>query len=252
MKLVRFQHGADIKYGVLNGNDVRVLKGDIFGVRDYTGETFPLKDIKLLSPCMPTKAVCIGLNYHDHAKEMKSELPPRPLLFIKPSSALNNPGGSIEYPSISQNLHYEAELAVVIGKQARKVTAANAGEYILGYTCANDVTARDIQKGDGQWTRGKSCDTFLPLGPSIETDIDPTNINIKLYLNNEMKQSSNTSNLIFKVPELLEFVTQAMTLYPGDVILTGTPSGVGPMQIGDTVTVELEGIGRLSNTVVKG
>lgn len=252
MKLVRFQLGEDIKYGVLNGNDVRVLEGDFYGEYDFTGEILTLPDVKLLSPCTPTKAVCIGLNYHDHAKEMKSELPAQPLLFIKPSSALNHPGGSIEYPPISQNLHFEAELAVVIGKQARKVTAAHAGEYILGYTCANDVTARDIQKGDGQWTRGKSFDTFLPLGPCIETDIDPTNISIKLFLNDELKQSSNTGNLIFRVPELIAFVTQAMTLYPGDVILTGTPSGVGPMQIGDTVTVELDGIGRLSNTVVKG
>jgi len=252
MKFVRFQQGNKISYGILESDDIRVLTGDIFTEYSHSGEIVPIRSAQILVPCLPSKAICIGLNYHDHAQEMKSALPNRPLIFMKPPSALAHPGGAIEYPVITHNLHYEAELAVVIKKTAKKVPAECAAEYILGYTCANDVTARDIQKSDGQWTRGKSCDTFLPLGPCIETEVDPTNIAIKLYLNNELKQSSNTGNLIFKVPELIAFITQSMTLNPGDIILTGTPSGVGPMQVGDVVTVELEGIGQLSNHVVQG
>lgn len=252
MKVVCFRQKEAIHYGIVNAAGIQPIEGDIFS--DYTikAETVSFADVVLLSPCVPGKAVCIGLNYHDHAREMKSELPDKPLLFLKPSSALCHPGGGIEYPSITQNLHYEAELAVVIGKTAKKVPVDQAAEYIFGYTCANDVTARDVQKGDGQWTRGKSCDTFLPLGPCIVTDIDPQNIPIKLFLNGEIRQASNTGNLIFKVEELVSFITQAMTLYPGDVILTGTPAGVGSMNIGDEVTVELEGIGRLTNKVVRG
>ncbi|MDR7865377.1 MAG: fumarylacetoacetate hydrolase family protein [Sporomusaceae bacterium] len=252
MKFVRFQQGAAIRYGVLEGENIRIVEGDIFGKWAIGNQIINPGTVKLLAPCAPSKAVCIGLNYHGHAKEMNAELPAQPLMFLKPSSALTHPGGAVEYPAISQNLHFEAELAVVIGKEARKVPAAAAREYILGYTCANDVTARDIQKGDGQWTRGKSFDTFLPLGPCIATDIDPAATDIKLYLNGEIKQTSNTRDLIFKVEELVAFASQVMTLYPGDVILTGTPSGVGPMQVGDTVVVELSGVGRLENTIVKG
>lgn len=252
MKFVRFQQGAAVRYGVLEGEAIRIVEGDIFGQWAMGNQTIPAAGVRLLAPCAPSKAVCIGLNYHDHAQEMKAELPAQPLMFLKPSSALTHPGGAVEYPAISRNLHYEAELAVVIGKQARKVPATQAREYIRGYTCANDVTARDIQKGDGQWTRGKSFDTFLPLGPCIATDIDPAATDIRLYLNGELKQSSNTKNLIFKVEELVAFASEVMTLYPGDVILTGTPAGVGPMQVGDTVAVELAGVGRLENTVVRG
>ncbi len=252
MKFVRFQQGAAIRYGVLEGENIRVVEGDIFAKWAMGNQVVKPDTVKLLAPCAPTKAVCIGLNYHGHAQEMKRELPKEPLMFLKPSSALNHPGGTVEYPPISKNLHFEAELAVVIGKQARHVTVAAAREYILGYTCANDITARDIQKSDGQWTRGKSFDTFLPLGPCIATDIDPANTDIKLYLNGEIKQASNTGDLIFKVEELVAFASQVMTLYPGDVILTGTPAGVGPMEVGDTVVVELAGIGRLENTIVKG
>jgi len=250
MKIVRFEDAGKIKFGILHGNDIHIVIGDIFGDYQISKQVIALENVKLLSPCVITKAVCVGLNYCGHAQEMKLELPDKPLLFLKPSSTLNHPAGAIEYPKISHDLHYEAELAVVIKKQARNIKAEDAADYILGYTCANDVTARDIQKADGQWTRGKSFDTFLPLGPCIETDIDPGSINIKLYLNDELKQSSNTSDLIFKIPELVEFITQVMTLYPGDVILTGTPSGIGPMEVGDIVTVELEGIGRLSNVII--
>jgi len=250
MKIVRFEYAGNIEFGILHGGEINVVEGDIFNEYQISQQVIPLEIVKLLSPCVITKAVCVGLNYRAHAQEMKLELPDRPLIFLKPSSSLNHPAGEIEYPAISHELHYEAELAVVIKKQARHVKAADAADYILGYTCANDVTARDIQKADGQWTRGKSFDTFLPLGPCIETDIESDSINIKLYLNDELKQSSNTSDLIFKIPELVAFITETMTLYPGDVILTGTPSGVGPMEVGDVVTVELEGIGRLSNVII--
>ncbi|MBP2635936.1 MAG: 5-carboxymethyl-2-hydroxymuconate Delta-isomerase [Firmicutes bacterium] len=252
MKIVRFEADNTINYGILAANEqIHVVKGDIFNnTFTETGEILPLNNVKLLSPCVPSKAVCIGLNYHDHAREMKLTLPEEPLIFLKPSSALNHPNGTVEYPAISKNLHYEGELAIVIKKEARKVPIETAENYVLGYTCANDVTARDIQMKDGQWTRGKSFDTFLPLGPCIETELDPHNVSIRLLLNGEVKQSSNTSNLIFKVAEMVSFVSQVMTLYPGDVILTGTPSGVGPMQVGDFVTVDIEGIGALNNTIV--
>lgn len=249
MKIVRFKHEGMTKFGELQGKTIQVIIGDVFSEYRFSEESILLEDVQLLSPCSITKAVCVGLNYHGHAQEMRLELPSRPLLFLKPSSTLNHPGEVIEYPKSSNNLHYEAELAVVIKKEAKNIKAQDAPEYILGYTCANDVTARDIQLSDGQWTRGKSFDTFLPLGPCIETDIDASNINIKLYLNDQLKQSSNTNDLIFKIPELVAFITEVMTLYPGDVILTGTPSGVGPMDVGDVVTVELEGIGSLTNHI---
>ncbi len=254
MKLVRFEFENKITYGVLAvENQITIIDGDIFsGDHQESNKKVALDQVSLLAPCQPTKAVCIGLNYHDHAREMSLKLPKEPLIFLKPSSAVNKPEGEIEFPPISQNLHYEGELAIVIKKLARKIPVEQAGEYVLGYTCANDVTARDIQMQDGQWTRGKSFDTFLPLGPWIETELNPHNIAIKLLLNGEVKQSSNTSNLIFKVPEMIAFVSQVMTLYPGDVILTGTPAGVGPMQVGDTVTVDIEGIGQLNNTIARG
>lgn len=251
VKIVRFSYEDQEKWGVLTNKQIHIIKGDIFGDYEVLDQCVLLEQVTLLAPCTPSKGVCIGLNYHDHAREMKLVLPEEPLMFLKPSSALNHPGGILEYPAISSNLHFEAEMAIVIKKQARHVTMDNAYDYILGYTCANDVTARDLQLKDGQWTRGKSFDTFMPIGPCIETEIDPHHINIKLYLNDKVCQSSNTSNLIFKVPELLVFVTQVMTLYPGDVILTGTPAGVGAMEAGDVVVVELEGIGRLENIVGK-
>lgn len=250
MKFVRFKQGEVVSYGVLEDNDIKIIEGDLFSVYTVTNRKVSIDSVELLAPCQPSKAVCIGLNYHDHASEMKLELPKNPLIFLKPSSSLTHPGGTIEYPSISNNLHYEAEMAIVIGKTARKVPPEKANDYIFGYTCANDVTARDIQMADGQWTRGKSFDTFLPLGPCIVTDIDPHNMDIKLYLNDEIKQSSNTCQLIFKVPEIIAYVSQVMTLYPGDVIITGTPSGVGPMNVGDTVAVELSGVGKLVNKVI--
>lgn len=252
MKLVRFQDNTAVLAGVLEQDIIRVIEGDFFGNYRVTERLVPLNSVRLLAPCAPSKAVCVGLNYHDHAKEMNLPLPAEPLIFLKPSSALVGPDEAIVYPAISRNLQFEAELAIVVKRQAKNVAAAEAADYILGYTCANDVTARDLQHKDGQWTRAKSFDTFLPLGPCIETAIDPGNVAIRLYRNGKVKQASHTGNLIFKVPELLAFVSEVMTLYPGDVILTGTPSGVGPMEAGDTVSVELEGIGELTNRIVKG
>ncbi len=250
MKYVRFEFQGAVSYGILTGTRIQVLQGELFNQPAVSAQSIGLSDVRLMAPCAPSKAVCIGLNYRDHAEEMKHELPKEPLFFLKPSSSLNDPEGEIRYPAISQNVHHEAELAVVIGKTAKHIKAANAYEYVFGYTCANDVTARDLQKSDGQWTRGKGFDTFMPIGPWIETELDPHTLDIKGSINGQLRQSSNTKNLIFRIPELIEFVTQVMTLYPGDVILTGTPSGVGPMQVGDTVTVEITGIGALTNKIV--
>ncbi len=200
----------------------------------------------------PSKIIAVGLNYRDHAAEMKEKLPQSPILFLKPPSAVIFNNDAIVYPAQTQELHYEAELAVVIKDKIKNISEAEAPKHILGFTCANDVTARDLQRRDGQWTRAKSFDTFCPLGPQIVSNISPDHLAINLYLNGEKKQSSNTSNLIFKVNYLVAFISQVMTLLPEDVILTGTPAGIGPMQVGDEVRVEIEGIGSLVNKIVGG
>jgi len=198
----------------------------------------------------PSKIIAIGLNYYDHARELKMPVPDHPIMFMKPASAVIKNGESIIYPRQSKNVHYEGELAVVIGKKARNISKSAAGKYIKGFTCANDVTARDIQNIDGQWTRAKSFDTFCPLGPRVVKDIDPVNLNIRTRVNGGTKQNSNTKNMIFDVYELVSYVSSVMTLMPGDVIITGTPPGVGPLSVGDTVEVEIEGIGTLRNNVI--
>lgn len=253
MKFVRFQAENGIKYGILEEETVRVIEGDLFN-SEYriTEKTLPLQRAKLLSPCVPGKVVCVGLNYKEHADEVGFDLPERPLIFLKSPSSINHPEGRIIYPPETQQLEFEGELAIVIKKEAKNVRAEEAYDYIFGYTCANDVTARDIQRRESQWMRSKSFDTFLPLGPCIITDINPSNLRIRSYLNGELRQDSSTAMFIHKIPEILEFATQAMTLYPGDVILTGSPKGTGVMKIGDLIEVELEGIGRLSNVVAEG
>ncbi|MBP2646269.1 MAG: ureidoglycolate lyase [Firmicutes bacterium] len=223
MKLARFSISNAIHWGVLSGTTLDLIDGDVYSDWELSGRRVELDTVTLLAPCTPTKAVCVGLNYYDHAREMNLSLPAEPLLFLKPSSTLAHPGGFIEYPTMSENVHFEAELAVIIKKQAKKIPAAAAYDYVLGYTCANDITARDLQLKDGQWTRGKSFDTFLPVGPWVETAVDPHTLTITLEINGALRQHSNTSNLIFKVPELIAHITQVMTLYPGDCILTGTP-----------------------------
>ena len=199
----------------------------------------------------PSKIICVGLNYRDHAKELKMPIPAYPILFMKPPSALIYHNDSIIYPSQTKELHYEAELAIAIKDRIKNISKEKVFDHILGFTCGNDVTARDLQRMDGQWTRAKSFDSFCPIGPKIVKDIDPNDLNIKLYLNGEVKQSSNTSNMIFKADYLVSFISQIMTLEPEDVILTGTPTGVGAMQVGDVVGVEIEGIGKLENRITE-
>jgi 2-keto-4-pentenoate hydratase/2-oxohepta-3-ene-1,7-dioic acid hydratase in catechol pathway len=202
----------------------------------------------------PSKIVCIGRNYVEHAKELGNEVPKEPLIFLKPPSSLIGNGDDIVYPSISENLHFEGELGVIIGKRAKHVKAADAFDYVLGYTCVNDVTARDLQRKDGQWTRGKGCDTFCPTGPrmTLRDELDLSKVRVRTLLNGLVKQDAPVTDLIFPVDVIIEYVTQFMTLEPGDLIATGTPPGVGPMQPGDTVQVEIEGIGILQNPVIRG
>lgn len=203
----------------------------------------------LLPPCVPTKIVCVGRNYADHAKELGNEAPAEPIIFLKPVSALLPPNGIIERPAISNRVDHEGELAIIIGQRAKHVKAADWRDYVLGFSCANDVTARDIQKRDVQFTRGKSFDTFCPIGPCIETDLDVSDLALTVRVNGETRQNGRTSQMIFPVPFLIEFISSVMTLERGDVILTGTPSGVGPLNAGDVVEVEIEGIGVLRNSV---
>ncbi len=202
----------------------------------------------------PSKIVCVGRNYVEHAKELGNEVPKEPLIFLKPPSSMIANGDAIIYPAITQNLHFEGELGVIIGKRAKHVKAADAFDYILGYTCVNDVTARDLQRKDGQWTRGKGCDTFCPAGPRVvpRDELDLAKVRVRTLLNGVVKQDAPITDLIFPVDVIIEYVTQFMTLEPGDLIATGTPSGVGPMQPGDTVQVEIEGIGILQNPVIRG
>jgi len=205
--------------------------------------------VRLLSPILPSKVVAIGKNYADHAREMGDEPPSEPVLFLKPSTSVIGPGAAITYPRLSQQVDFEGELAIVIGRLCREVPLERANEVILGYTCANDVTARDLQKADGQWARAKGFDTFCPIGPWISTDVDPTDLAISTTVNGQIKQQSRTSMLLHGVAELVAFVSNVMTLLPGDVILTGTPAGVGPLRPGDEVAVTIEGIATLTNTV---
>jgi 2-keto-4-pentenoate hydratase/2-oxohepta-3-ene-1,7-dioic acid hydratase in catechol pathway len=203
----------------------------------------------LLTPVVPSKIVCVGRNYAEHVKELGNEAPSEPVLFFKPPSALLAPGGTIVRPDASQRVDFEGELAIVVGREAKDVKAARWRDYVRGFTCANDVTARDLQKKDVQFTRGKGFDTFLPLGPCIETDLDPSDLSITTRVNGEIRQDGRTSQMIFTLGSLFEYITAIMTLVPGDVILTGTPSGVGPLQSGDVVEVEIQAIGVLSNAV---
>jgi 2-keto-4-pentenoate hydratase/2-oxohepta-3-ene-1,7-dioic acid hydratase in catechol pathway len=216
-----------------------------------TGRAWPLADVRLLAPVLPSKVVAVGRNYADHAKELGNEVPAVPLTFLKPSTSVIGPNETIAYPSFSQDVQHEAELAIVIGRLCSQVPRERVKEVILGYTCANDVTARDAQKAEGQWARAKGFDTSCPLGPWIETEVDPADLAITCTVNDELKQAGRTSQMIRGIEELVAFITEAMTLLPGDVILTGTPAGVGPMNEGDLVSVSIEGIGTLRNRIVK-
>ncbi|MQL53673.1 DUF2437 domain-containing protein [Desulfofundulus thermobenzoicus] len=250
MHIGRFRYQDEVFYGLAEGERVFPVEDPFVSPEPVPGRQFALAELTVLAPCRPSKAVCVGLNYRDHAAELNLAPPEEPVLFLKPSTAVIGPGEPIVYPAMSARVDYEAELAVVMGKRARQVREEEAKDYILGYTCANDVTARDLQQKDGQWTRAKSFDTFLPLGPFIVTGVDPDDREVSLYLNGERRQHSSTAKLIFPVYRLVSFVSRIMTLLPGDVILTGTPAGVGPVRPGDRVAVEISGIGRLENPVV--
>lgn len=254
MNLLRFSSQGVKKYGLLNSlGEVREIKGNIYEPFEFTGNIYNLEEINLIAPCEPSKIICVGLNYKAHIDEFQRDTagpPEEPVIFLKPPSAVIGPRETILYPEMSKRVDFEGELALVIGKAGRNIEVSDVPGFILGYTCGNDVTARDLQKKDGQWTRGKGFDTFAPLGPWIETELDPGNLKIQTFLNDELKQESSTRNMIVPVFELVSFISRIMTLLPGDVIFTGTPGGVGPMEKGDTVKVVIEGIGGLQNVLV--
>lgn len=256
MRIVRFAWRNKIGYGILREDLIHGLAEDPFtafaGRTGYQldGKTYALDSVKLLAPCLPSKIVALGLNYRPHAAEAQQEPPSNPLIFIKPSTAVIGPDDPIVLPRRWQRVDYEGELGVVIGQKARFVTEEQSREYILGYTCVNDVTERRWQKDDGQWTRSKGFDTFAPVGPWIETEVEGDDLKIETYLNGELRQSDSTRNLIFGISTLISFITEVMTLLPGDIISTGTPAGIAPVQPGDVVEVKIEKIGVLRNPVV--
>jgi 2-keto-4-pentenoate hydratase/2-oxohepta-3-ene-1,7-dioic acid hydratase in catechol pathway len=256
LKLVRFLFNQKIHYGKISGDQVIELSepGEDWSAGQFeeTGRQFEFAAVRLLSPCLPSKIVCLGLNYRSHAEEMKLVLPDAPILFLKPSTSVIGPGEAIVYPPQSRRVDYESELGVVIGRPAYRIDRAEALNYVFGYTCANDITARDKQPADGQWTYAKGFDTFCPLGPVIETAIkDPENLHIKGFLNGRLVQETSTADHYFSVAEIIEYVSGCMTLLPGDIIMTGTPSGIGPLLPGDRFEVVIEGIGSLQNNVVR-
>jgi 2-keto-4-pentenoate hydratase/2-oxohepta-3-ene-1,7-dioic acid hydratase in catechol pathway len=251
VRIARFTKDGDLSFGVVEDDDtIATVAAHPFGEIQFTGERQPLADVRLTAPILPSKVIAIGRNYAEHAKELGHEVPDEPLMFMKPSTTVIGQQEAVVLPGLSERVDYEGELAVVIGRLCREVPAARAADVILGYTCANDVTARDLQNKDGQWTRAKGFDTFCPLGPWIETELDPSDLAISTTVNGETKQDSRTSLLLHRVPELIEHITQVMTLLPGDVILTGTPAGVGPLQADDEVSVTIENIGTLTNRVI--
>lgn len=260
VRLVRFLDAGIERWGLLTEEtgrlpqaewEIRVHEGDPFAADQFapTGRVAGIGEVKLLAPCRPTKIVAVGLNYADHAREMGHELPKNPILFLKPPTTVVGPEDAIISPSQSRQVEYEAELAVVVKDAMKDVPPSEVKRHLLGYTCLNDVTARDLQRGDGQWTRAKSFDTFGPMGPCVTDEIDPDRTSVELYLNGERRQASSTENFIFDISTLVSFVSEIMTLLPGDVVTTGTPSGVGPMKPGDVVEVRVAGVGSLINTV---
>jgi 2-keto-4-pentenoate hydratase/2-oxohepta-3-ene-1,7-dioic acid hydratase in catechol pathway len=249
MRLVRFRFGDRIATGVVEGDAVRALAGTFFENPVPSGDEIPLDDVRLLAPILPSKVVCLGKNYAAHAAEFGGEVPEEPLVFLKPSTSVSGPGDPIPLPPISNRVDYEGELAVVIGRIARNVRAEETFRYILGYTCGNDVTLRDLQKKDDQWARAKGFDGSCPLGPWVETELDPIDVHLETRVNGEVRQSASTSDMVFGVATIIEFVTEFMTLLPGDVIMTGTPEGVGKLEPGDRVEVVIDGIGVLMNPV---
>jgi 2-keto-4-pentenoate hydratase/2-oxohepta-3-ene-1,7-dioic acid hydratase in catechol pathway len=252
VRLLRFRYGDRIAHGVIEtgSEEIKVLAGTFFENPAPTGESVPLDDVRVLAPVLPSKLVCVGKNYAAHAAEFDMEVPEEPLLFLKPSTAVIGPDDAIQLLPISPRIDYEGELAVVIGRLARHVRAEDAGRFILGFTCANDVTLRSLQKMDDQWTRAKGFDGSCPLGPWISTDVDPTDVDVETRLNGDVVQHGTSADMVFGVATLIEYITTFMTLLPGDVLLTGTPEGVGKIVDGDVVEIDIEGVGVLRNPVV--
>lgn len=249
MKIARFKFKKNVCWGIIESNNINLLQTGPWTKIKRSGRIVPLNKVRLLSPFVSGKIILAGLNYKDHARELKMDIPDEPVIFLKPATAVIGPGCAINYPPGVNQLDYEAELALIIGKKAKNINKKNARRYIMGYTCLNDITARDLQKKDGQWTRSKSFDTFCPVGPWIETELNPDKVKIQSYVNGCLKQDSHTSNLIFSAADLISFISRIMTLFPGDIISTGTPAGIGPIKQGDKVEIFIEGIGRLTNFV---
>jgi 2-keto-4-pentenoate hydratase/2-oxohepta-3-ene-1,7-dioic acid hydratase in catechol pathway len=258
LRIVRFTTGDRPKYGILDGDSVRSLKISPFDQRTsinhqpvFDNHKYSLDAVKLLAPCTPSKIICLGVNYRSHAIETGLTIPPVPLIFLKPPTAVIGPEDKIELPRLEKRrVDYEAELGVVIGRRAKGISRERAKESVLGYTCFNDVSERYAQKSDGQWTRCKGYDTFAPIGPWIETEVDPDDLQVESYLNGELRQSARTSDLIFGIADIVSFVSGIMTLLPGDVIATGTPSGIGKMNPSDVIEIKIENIGTLKNHVI--
>ena len=253
MRIVRVKTAEGPVWGAVDGEEVRRLpEGPFAATQGLTDSLGRLADIELLAPAVPSKIVCVGRNYVAHAAEHGADVPTEPLLFLKPPSAVLSPGSAIVLPELSNQVEHESELALVVGSRASQVPEDCAWSFVLGVTCGNDVTARDLQRSDNQWTRGKGFDTFCPLGPWVVTGMDEEqagNVELSCRVNGELRQRAGTDQMVFSPAFLISYITQVMTLEPGDVIMTGTPSGVGPLEPGDTVEVEIEGIGTLSNTV---
>ena len=250
MKVARFSNGAEPRFGIVDGPELVVLKGHpLVAGYQTTGERIPLKEVKLLAPTIPSKIVCIGKNFADHAAEIGEEVTAEPLIFFKPSSAIVGHGDAIVIPPQSKQVELEAELCLVIGKLAKNVSEEKALEYLWGVTIANDVTARDLQFGDGQWARSKAFDTFCPLGPWVETEFVPDGQVIESRINGEVRQNVSISEMVHKIPAIISYVSKNMSLLPGDIILTGSPAGISVINSGDLIECEIEGIGILSNPV---
>ncbi|AXK33176.1 FAA hydrolase family protein [Streptomyces armeniacus] len=251
MRIARFSLDGNVAFGVVEGDELDIIKGHPFAGVERSGQRIPLDKVRLLPPVLPNKVVAIGRNYAEHARELGNDVPDVPVTFFKPSTSVAGPGDPIAYPGFSSEVHYEAELAVVIGRMCKEVPRARVRDVVLGYTCANDVTARDVQRAENQWARAKGFDTSCPLGPWVETEVDPADLAVQCTVNGEQRQLGRTSEMVRSVEDLVVHITEAMTLLPGDVILTGTPAGVGPLHVGDEVAVTIEGIGTLTNKVIK-
>jgi 2-keto-4-pentenoate hydratase/2-oxohepta-3-ene-1,7-dioic acid hydratase in catechol pathway len=250
VRICRVAVGDELHYGVIEGEAVALLSSHPFGPFEPEGRVLPLADVRLVAPVLPSKVIAVGRNYADHAREMGNDVPAAPMIFLKPSTSVIGPGDPITLPWQSEQVEHEAELAVVIGRLCRDVPEDRVPEVVLGYTCANDVTARDLQRTDGQWGRAKGFDSFCPLGPWIETSVDLDDADITCLVNGELRQGGTTGDMVRDVVELVSWISSVMTLLPGDVILTGTPAGVGPIVAGDTVSVSIDGIGTLTNPVI--